>query len=86
MNMSVENGDYFYMNSSAGSVIKNHNSVDYISKRGEMSTSIYWWENNSFPDCVDIDDILPASTTNKCVNVEYNNEHSNIQINGNIST
>ena len=36
MNMSVDNGDvngdYFYMNSSTGSVIKNHNSIDCTNK------------------------------------------------------
>ena len=36
MNMSVDNGDvngdYYYMNSSTGSVIRNHNSIDYAKK------------------------------------------------------
>ena len=37
MNMSVYksdiNGDYFYMNSSTGSDINNHNYIDYTNKR-----------------------------------------------------
>ena len=45
INMSVDNGDvngdYFYMNSSTGSVIKNHNLIDYTKKRDKFSTDIY---------------------------------------------
>ena len=41
--MSVYNGDvngeYYYINCSAGSVIKNHNSVDYTKKIDETSTN-----------------------------------------------
>ena len=45
MNIGVDNGDvngdYFYMNSSTGSVIKNHNLIDYTKKRDKFSTNIY---------------------------------------------
>ena len=43
MDISVDkgcfNGDYFYMNSSTVSVIKNHNSIDYTKKMYEISTN-----------------------------------------------
>ena len=65
--MSVYNGDvndnYFYMNSSTGSIIKSHNSIDYI--KNEISTSIDLRENNGLPDGVDIYDMLPASAPNQ---------------------
>ena len=41
-------------------------------------------ENNVLPDGVGIDDILPVSALNQYVNMGYNNEHHNLQINGNI--
>ena len=45
MNISVENGDsnggYFYMNGSTGSIIRNHNYIDYKKKRDEISTNKY---------------------------------------------
>ena len=45
MNVSVGNsdinGDYFYMNTSTGYVINNHNSIDYTKKRDEISTNRY---------------------------------------------
>ena len=68
------NGDYFYMNSSTGSVIRNQNSIYYTNKRDEMSTNKYLRENNGLPNSVDIDDILPVSAPNQYVNMEYNNE------------
>ena len=44
-NMSVENddvnGDYCYMISFFGSVINNHNSIDYTNKIYEISTNRY---------------------------------------------
>ena len=72
------------MNSSTGSIIKSHNSIDYI--KNEISTSIDLRENNGLPDGVDIYDMLPASAPNQWVKKEYNNEHHNIQRNSNIST
>ena len=43
--MSVDhsdvNGDYCYMNSSTVFVIRNHNSVDYINRRDEISNNRY---------------------------------------------
>ena len=45
MNISVENcdvnGDYYYMNSSTGYVINNHNFIDYTNKRDGIYTNIY---------------------------------------------
>ena len=65
LNMSVDNGcvngDYFYMNSSTVSDIKNHNSVDYTNKIDEISTNVYLGENNGLPDGVDIGGMLPSS-------------------------
>ena len=43
MNMSVENGDvngyYLHMNSYTGSIINNHNSIDYAKKRDGIYTN-----------------------------------------------
>ena len=90
INMTFENGDingdYFYMNSFNGSDIKNHNYINYTNKRDENSTNRYLRGNNGLPDCVDIDDILPASKLKKYVNMKYNNEHNNLQRHGNVST
>ena len=55
------NGDYCYINSSTGSIIRNHNSIDYAKKREEISIKTYLRENNGFPDGVDIDYMLPVS-------------------------
>ena len=45
MNMSVENGDtngdYYYMNSSTVSVIKNNSLINYTKKSDVISTYIY---------------------------------------------
>ena len=41
-------------------------------------------ENNGLPDDIDIDDMLPTSALNKYINMEYNNEHHNLHMNGNI--
>ena len=77
MNMSVGNsdinGEYWYTNSSTGSELKNHNYVDYTMKRYEISANIYLREINGLPDDVDIDDMLPASSLNQYVNMEYIN-------------
>ena len=90
MNMSVEifyvNGNYFYMNNYTVSESKNHNSIDYTKKRDENSTNIYLMEINGLPDGICIDDMLPAPILNQYVNMEYNNEHHNLQSNGNILT
>ena len=59
------NNDYCYMNSSTGQDINNHNFMDYTKKRDEISTDRYLMKNNGFPDGVDIDDMLPASTLNQ---------------------
>ena len=76
MNMSVYNGDangeFFHMNSFTGSVINNYNYNYYTEKRDEISTNIYLRENNEFPDGVYIDNMLPASSPNKYLNMEYN--------------
>ena len=86
--MSVENGDvnvdYFYINSSTGNFINNHNYIDYTNRRYEMYTNIYLRENNGLRDGVDIDDMVPESATNQYVNMEYNNENNNLERNGNI--
>ena len=74
------------MNSSTGSVINNHNYIDYTKKRDEISTNRYLMENNGLQDYVGIDVILPAPALNQYYNIEYNNEHQNLLINGNIST
>ena len=74
------------MNSSTRYVIRNHNSIYYTNKRDEISTKKYLRGNNGLLDGVNIDDILPVSVNNKYVNMEYNNEHNNLQINGIIST
>ena len=90
MNMSFDNGgingDYFYMNSSTGSESNHDNLIDYTKKIDEISTNGCLRENNGLPDGVGIDDMLPASALNQYVNMEYNYEHHNLQINGNIST
>ena len=80
------NGDYCYMNSSNGSVIRNHNSFYYKNKRDEIYTNKYLRLNNGLPDGVDIDYLLPASVPNKYVNMKYNNEHHKLQSDGKIST
>ena len=41
-------------------------------------------ENIGFPDVVGIDVMLPTSTIDQHDNMEYNNEHNKIVINGNI--
>ena len=41
-------------------------------------------ENNGFQDVVCIYVMLPVSTLNKYSNIEYNKEHHNLLINGNI--
>ena len=88
--MSVDtgyvNGDYFYMNSSTRSIIRNQNSIDYKNDRYEISTNKYWRLYNGSPDGGYIDDILPASAPNKYFNMEYNIKHHNLQSNGNILT
>ena len=57
--MSVDNGDvnvkYFYMNSSTGYDIKNHNSIDYTNKIYEISTNRHLRENNGLPGSVDVE-------------------------------
>ena len=69
MNMNVENvdvnGDYCYMNIYTVSESNNHNSIDYTKKKDEISTNIYFMENNGLPDGVGIDVMLPASTLKK---------------------
>ena len=72
------------MNNSTGYVINNHNLIDYIKKRDEISTKGYWRENNGLMDSVDIDYMSPASVFNQYVNMEYNNKHHNLHSNGNI--
>ena len=67
------NGDYFYINSPTGSVIKNHNSIDHTKKRGEIFTNRYLRENNGLTDGVNIYDVLPASALNQYANMEYKN-------------
>ena len=42
-------------------------------KRYEISANIYLREINGLPDDVDIDDMLPASSLNQYVNMEYIN-------------
>ena len=77
MNTSVENGDingdYFYINSSMGSVINNHNYIDYTKKRYEIFTNRQLIENIVLTDGVEIHDMLPESALNKYVNIKYNN-------------
>ena len=41
-------------------------------------------EDNGLPDGVGIDVMLPASALNQYINMEYNNEHNKLLINGNI--
>ena len=43
-------------------------------------------ENNGLPDGVDTDDMSPVSALNQYSNMEYNNLHTDLQRNGNIST
>ena len=69
-NMSVENGDHCYMNSSTGSVINNHNSIDYTNKSMKFFTNRYLGSNNGLPDVVEIDYTLPASAIYQYVNIE----------------
>ena len=69
MNMSVDNGDYCYINSYTWSVINTHNSIDYTNKKDKISTNIYLKENNGLTDGVDIDDMLPVSAPNQYVNM-----------------
>ena len=89
MYMNVDNGyvndDNNNMNSSTGSDINNQNYIDYTKKIYEIYTNRYLRENNGWPDGVDIDDMLPASTLNQHVNMEYNNEHYKLHSNGNSS-
>ena len=74
MNMSVYNGyfngNYCNINSSTGSVIKNHNLIGYTNKRDAFSTNRYLRENNGLPDYVDIDDMSPEFALNQCINME----------------
>ena len=68
MNISVENDDincdYYYMNSSNESFIKNHNSIDYTKKIDEISTNRYLREYNGLTDGLDIDYMLPEYAPN----------------------
>ena len=88
MNMSVYhsdfNGGYCYINGSNGSVIRNHNSIDYKNNVDDISTNKYWRGNNGLPGGVDIDKMLPESSPNQCDIMEFNNEPYNLQINGKI--
>ena len=72
-NMSVDNGDvngeYFYMNSSTGSEFKNHSYIEYTKKIDEMYTNKCIMKNNGLTDGVGIDDMLPTSILNQCVNM-----------------
>ena len=87
MNMSVENsdvnGDCCYRNSSTGSITSNPSSIYHTKKRDEIYTNKYLRVNYGLPDGVDIDNMLPVYASNQYVNIEYNNEHHNIHINGN---
>ena len=58
------------MNSSTGSVINHHNSIDYTNKRDEISTNRCWRENSGLSYGIDIGDILPASEPNQYFNME----------------
>ena len=74
------------MSSSTVYESKNHNSTYYTKKRDDISTNIYLRGDNGLQDGVDIYYMLPVSTPNQYVDMEYNNEHHNLQSNGNIST
>ena len=88
INITVDNVDvngyYCYINSTNGSESKNHSSVDYTYDIVETSTIRYVMENDGLPYCVGVGSLLPASTLNQYSNIEYNNEHHNLLINGNI--
>ena len=90
MNISVDNGDvngdHCYMNSSTLSKSKNQDSINYTNKRDVNSTNMKLLENNGLPNVVGIGDILPESTLKPYVDTEYNNEHNNLQSNGDITT
>ena len=90
MNISVDNGDvngdHCYMNSSTLSKSNNQDSIHYINKRDVNSTNMNLMENNGLPDGVGIGDILPESILKQYVDMEYNNEHNNLQSNGDITT
>ena len=77
MNISFDNGDingdYLYINSSTGSVIRNNNSIEYKNKIDEISTRKDLMGNNGLTDGVDIDNMLPECAPNQYVNMEYNN-------------
>ena len=74
------------MSSSTVYESKNHNSTYYTKKRDDISTNIYLRGDNGLQDGVDIYYMLPVSAPNQYVDMEYNNEHHNLQSNGNIST
>ena len=74
MNISFDNGDingdYLYINSSTGSVIRNNNSIEYKNKIDEISTRKDLMGNNGLTDGVDIDNMLPECAPNQYVNME----------------
>ena len=88
MNMSVDNGDingdYCYMNDSTISESKKQNYIDHTKKIDEISTNRYLMKDNGLTDGVSIDNMLPASALNQCVNMEYNNGHHKLRRNCNI--
>ena len=88
MNMSVDNGDingdYCYMNDSTISESKKQNYIDQTKKIDEISTNRYLMKDNGLTDGVSIDNMLPASALNQCVNMEYNNGHHKLWRNCNI--
>ena len=77
MDIGVENGDvqggHFYRNSPTWSESNNHNSIYSTKQIYEIPPNIYVMENHGLQDGVGIDFMLPISTLNQYVNMEYNN-------------
>ena len=77
------NGGHCYINTPTVSESKNHNFIYSTKKRGAISLNRS--EMEMFLQCgVAIDVMLPLSTLNKCSNMEYNNKHNKLSMNGNI--
>ena len=74
------------MNGYTGSESNNHNSIDYTNTRDEISTNRYLMGKNGLPYAVGIEIMLHISALNQYANMEYNNEHHKLLINGNISS
>ena len=90
MNMGVENfdvnGGNCYMNIITVFEANNHNSIYSTKKIDEIYPYRSEIENTGLRDGVDIYAVIPLSTLNLYANMEYNNKHHKLLINGKFLT